>query len=365
TASIQPTSYWLIWSLLVGLCPVVISNSQLLKSPNTGEKELTKEAYLATLDPEIKKAYEHVEFDSPEQIDKAFADILALQNKKSWNETYTRIKSKIVTKTKKKINESVTLNIYSQKSSKSRPGLYWIHPGGFFFGDTDYEDFMMQRIAEELDFVVVSVNYRLWPAKYPEIFEDCYAGLRYVWDNAEKLSINKSQLAIGGASAGGGLAACCALRARDEKNDKEDKNPIEINFQWLIQPMLDDRTNLPSTVKLGLSPGWPSEANRLAWKHYLGGNYSKEHHPYAVAFRAEDLKGLPKTFIGVGSAEIFRDENIIFAQRLLDANVVVELNVYPGVTHGVDNYRIDNPFDKVAEEVREVNLNALKRAFRQ
>ena len=149
-------------------------------------------------------------------------------------------------------------------------------------------------------------------------------------ENSERLGIDKLRIAIGGGSAGGGLAAGLAMMARD-------RGEIELAFQLLIYPMIDDRNITPSSHTITDQRTWDREKNIFAWKAYLGdaeegGNVS----PYAAAARARDLSGLPPAYIAVGELDLFLDEDIEYAQRLLQAGVSTELHVYPGATHGFD-----------------------------
>ena len=180
--------------------------------------------------------------------------------------------------------------------------------------------------------VILSTNYRLAPeAPFPAPVEDCYASLKWLVENSENLGIDKSHIAIGGGSAGGGLAAGLVIMTRD-------RGEIDIAFQLLIYPMLDDRNITPSSYNITDKRTWDREKNIYAWKAYLGdsakdGNVS----PYAAAARAEDLSGLPPAYIAVGELDLFLDESIEYAQRLLQAGVRTELHVYPGATHGFDS----------------------------
>ena len=206
------------------------------------------------------------------------------------------------------------------------PCIYWMHGGGLVIGSNTMDDERFDRWCRVYSCVAVSVEYELAPeSTYPGPLEDCYAGLRWVHEHAEELGVDASRIGIGGASAGGGLAAGLALLARDRAE-------IDIAFQLLVYPMIDDRMITPSSQ--WDDPVWPPGANRFGWGSYLG-DLTGDDVPYtAAAARATDLTGLPPTFIAVGALDCFSDEDIDFAVRLRHAGVPTELHVYPGAPDG-------------------------------
>jgi acetyl esterase/lipase len=212
------------------------------------------------------------------------------------------------------------------------PALFWIHGGGYVFGSFEMEDLAAKQLAEGVQCVVVSVDYRLAPENpFPAPVEDCYAALRWLSIHSDELGVRKSRIAIGGASAGGGLAASLALLARDRKE-------VEVAFQLLIYPMIDDRNITPASDAIPDTLVWSRENNLIGWKSYLGHEPGVEGvSPYAAACRATDLSGLPPAYIAVGGLDLFLNENIEYARRLLKAGVPTELHVYPGAFHGFDS----------------------------
>ena len=235
------------------------------------------------------------------------------------------------------------------------PALFWIHGGGYVVGDIDQDDRLMQQIVTRVNCVAVSVDYRLAPEHpFPAPVEDCYAGLKWLFAHAGELGVDPSRIAIGGASAGGGLAAGLALLARDRAE-------VKVAFQLLIYPMIDDRNSTPASYEITDPRVWNRESNRLGWKAYLGRDGGGEGvSPYAAATRATDLAGLPPAFIPTGALDLFVDENIEYAQRLIQAGVATDLHVYPGAFHGFDIFA---PSAAVSKQFKTERDAALKRAL--
>ena len=172
--------------------------------------------------------------------------------------------------------------------------------------------------------MVVSVEYRLAPEHpHPAPVQDCYSALKWMAQNADELAFDLDRLAVVGGSAGGGLTIATTMMARDMGFPR-------ICFQMPLYPMIDDRNETPSSYEIMDVGIWDREGNIEAWEWYLGGNPADD---YAAPARAENLAGLPPTFIDVGELDLFRDEDIQFAARLIQAGVPTELHVYPGAYH--------------------------------
>ncbi len=208
------------------------------------------------------------------------------------------------------------------------PCFYSIHGGGYVIGTYDMDDAQFDALCVSHRCVGVSVEYRLSPeTAYPGPLEDCYVGLKWVYDNAASIGVDRTRIGIGGVSAGGGLAAGLALLARD-------RGEVPVLFQLLQCPMIDDSQSTVSSQIEGLII-WSKESNTYGWRSYLGDLYGTSDIPvYAAAARATDLAGLPPAFIAVGTADGFRDEDVAYATRLNQAGVPTELHVYPGLPHG-------------------------------
>lgn len=207
------------------------------------------------------------------------------------------------------------------------PCLFSIHGGGYVAGSYDMDDGSFDQLCPELGIVGVSVEYRLAPEDpYPAAIDDCETALRWTFDHAADLGIDPDRVGITGVSAGGGLCAALGLRARDAA--------LPVRFQLLDCPMLDDRMTTPSSQLDGLAI-WSKVSNAFGWSSYLGDLFGGDVPSDAAPARATDLAGLPPSYVCVGGADGFRDEDIDYAQRLMAAGVDTELHVYPGVPHGV------------------------------
>jgi acetyl esterase/lipase len=231
------------------------------------------------------------------------------------------------------------------------PCLYSIHGGGYILGTRDMDDMRFDRWCPKFGLVGVSVEYRLAPeTPYPGPLEDCYTGLQWVYDNSEKLGVDPGRIGIGGASAGGGLAAALALLCRD-------RGQLMPAFQMLIYPMLDDRR--ATTSSQWEVPIWKPDHNEFGWRAYLGPLYGSDDVPYLAApARATDLSGLPPTLIYVGTLDGFCDEDVIYAMGLYHAGVRTELHVYPGAPHGFDGFAATADVSKRARHDTEEWLTA-------
>jgi acetyl esterase/lipase len=250
----------------------------------------------------------------------------------------------------------VRVLIYNPPGATStKPGYLHIHGGGYIMGIPEMMDAQNKATAGEVGCVIVSVDYRLAPdTPHPGPVEDCYAALKWFHANAASLGVDPNRIAIGGESAGGGLSAGLGLLTRD-------RGEVPLAFQLLIYPMIDDRTVTRSDPHAFAGEFiWTAQSNHFGWHSLLGQAPGSDGvSPYAAAARAESVAGLPPTFISVGALDIFLDEDIDYAKRLLAAGVPTELHVYPGAYHG-----FDVAFDAdVTMRFRRDAVQALKRAL--
>ena len=209
------------------------------------------------------------------------------------------------------------------------PLVYDIHPGGFCLGSAADMHPRDAVIAREVGAVVASPDYRLAPEHpYPAPLEDCYAGLSWLIDNAGSLGIDPEHVAVYGMSAGGGLAAGLALLARD-------RGTPTIAFQYLAFPELDDRLTSGTMTRYIDTPLFHRPNALASWGHYLGelASGSTDVPAYAAPARAADLTGLPPAYVSVMQFDPLRDEGIDYARRLADAEISVELHLFPSTFH--------------------------------
>jgi len=253
-------------------------------------------------------------------------------------------------------NPDLTIHVINAEPGKGKPAVLHMHGGGYIGMSAKGDIASLQSIAGALDCVIVTVEYRLAPeTTYTGSIEDNYTGLRWLYRQAEDLGVDRKRIAVMGESAGGGHAALLALTARD-------RGEVPLIFQALSYPMLDDRTGATHVPASPIgSLGWSAEENRFGWRCLLGEEPGTGTVPAcAVPARHADLKGLPPAFIGVGSIDLFVEEDVEYARRLADAGVATELLVIPGAFHGFD---IVGAQTSVGMEFKAAKLAALRRAF--
>jgi acetyl esterase/lipase len=228
---------------------------------------------------------------------------------------------------------AASLRIYvinATAADRARPAILHTHGGGFVVGTAKGSLRSLQELALALECVIVTVDYRLAPeTPFPGALEDNYAALKWLYANAAELGVDRARIAVMGESAGGGHAAMLAIAARD-------RGEVPLVFQALIYPMLDDRTGSRREVPAHIGTLlWTRESNRFGWSSLLGVPAGSREVPHgAVPARAEHLGKLPPAFIGVGSIDLFVQEDIAYASRLIEAGVPTELFVAAGAYHG-------------------------------
>jgi acetyl esterase/lipase len=248
----------------------------------------------------------------------------------------------------------IRLRVYKPKMATTpTPILIWMHGGGYVVGKPEQDDGCCSYYAQELGITVFAVQYRYAPEyPFPTGLEDCYAALKSVVSQARDLGIDPNRIAVGGASAGGGLAAALVQLIHDRQEFK-------VAFQLLVYPMLDDRTVLRTEIDDSQNVTWTQKSNRFGWESYLGTACGEKTTPeYAVPARREDLSGLPPAWIGVGSLDVFYDEDVVYSKRLQASGTETELVVVEGAFHGFDVF---DPRILLVQDFRNSQLDAFRK----
>ena len=216
-----------------------------------------------------------------------------------------------------------------ENRKEKRPGILWIHGGGYVTGMASMVVFSCGRLlGEKLDAIVISPEYTLAASKpYPAAFEDCYRTLLYMWQHAEELGIDKDRIVVGGESAGGGLAAAVCIAARD-------RGTVKVAMQLPLYPMLDCCDTASSKDNHGLV--WNTRRNHQSWNRYLSGIGDGEIPPYASPSRESDYAGLPCCYTYVCDGEPFYQETLDYVMNLKRANVKADVDIYRGNIHSFD-----------------------------
>ncbi|MEJ8566323.1 alpha/beta hydrolase [Elongatibacter sediminis] len=307
----------------------------------------------AKIDPELRAGLAN----QPQGLDKLTRDTV-MQVRAERARMFQPVSTPAVSTTEHQVptqSGSVRVIVYRPSaqatSDTPAPGVLWVHGGGYVLGTA--EDDRALKIAQQIDAVVVSVDYRLAPENpFPAGVEDCHASLLWMVDEALALGIDPQRIAIAGQSGGGGMAAGLALLNRDRSGPA-------LALQLLLYPMID---NLHDTASGSIEdhPVWNRKTSLDAWEMYLNGAPGTAASPYAAAARAQDLTGLPPACICVGAEDLFRDECIDYARRLMAAGVAVELAVFPGLYHGGDLFV---PEAKISQRLQRSFLRSLADAL--
>jgi acetyl esterase/lipase len=250
----------------------------------------------------------------------------------------------------------VRVFVINAQPQQKRPVILYFHGGGFILGHAADSVLGLQQLAVEQNCVVVSVDYRLAPETiFPGSLEDNYTALLWLYQQADTLGVDKNRIILMGKSAGGGHAAMLAIAARDRAE-------VPIKQQILIYPMLDDRTGSSRQVPPWIGKFlWTTKSNNFGWSSLLGVPAGSDLVPYgAVPARVENLHGLAPAYIQVGAIDLFAEEDINYAQRLIQAGVPTELVVLPGMFHSAENVFRDA---EVSRQFKRLMADAIRRAL--
>lgn len=244
--------------------------------------------------------------------------------------------------------------IRPERVSGLAPVVIHCHPGGWILGTPETSGPTLVDIANNVDCVIVSVDYRLAPEHpFPAAHDDMFTALRCVRSNAQQLEIDTGRIILAGESAGANIAAGVALRCRDEGDDEG------IIGLSLVYAPLDDRTTVMPPHPYAGTIGLGADQMRFAWASYLGDVGTLDAWPYAAPARAENLGGLPPVFLAAGALDPVIEENLEFAQRLIRQGVATTLHVFSGAPHGFD--RLETA--QVTVQLRSLRNNHLKRCI--
>ncbi|HVU72790.1 MAG TPA: alpha/beta hydrolase [Mycobacteriales bacterium] len=249
------------------------------------------------------------------------------------------------------LGDGCSVRLYRPEGLATRaPALLWIHGGGFIIGNALQDQARCVALARSANVIVASVDYRLAPEHpFPAGLEDCYRALAWL---AARPEVDEARIAVGGASAGGCLAASLALLALERQ--------VRPAFQLLVYPMLDDRTALRPDRDPGVRRLWDAKSNRYAWSAYLGRpGGAADVSPVAAPARARELGALPPAWIGVGTVDLLYDEGVEYARRLREAGVACDVEVVDGAFHGFDVLRTT----AVARAFEAAQVEALRKAL--
>ncbi|MCR6633756.1 alpha/beta hydrolase fold domain-containing protein [Devosia sp.] len=235
--------------------------------------------------------------------------------------------------------------------------MYNIHGGGMMVGNRRMDVPRLVDLVLEFGIVAATVEYRLAPEHPdPAPVEDCHTGLVWMSASAEMLGIDPKRIVIMGGSAGGGLSAGVSLIARD-------RGTVKLAGQMLLCPMIDDTNTTPSSHHYLRGNTWTRQRNLLGWQSLLGDRVGTDAVSiYAAPYRATDLTNLPPAFIEAGSAEMFRDENVEYANRIWASGGTAELHIWSGGFHGFDFFA---PETELARAALDARRSWLKRIWAQ
>lgn len=225
----------------------------------------------------------------------------------------------------------ILVRSYTPNTPGPHSAMVYFHGGGWAYFSVDFYDAQLSNLSEKADCVIFSVNYQKAPEhKFPIPHDDCYAGLQWVFENASSLNIVKSQIGVGGDSAGGNLAAGVALRARDESS-------LNMAFQLLIYPCLGVNFETESYLKNAKGYGLSKRTMSWLWSLYLETEEDKAN-PYAVPLSAKNLRNLPPTIVITAEYDVLKDDGKRYAELLSEHKNSVVYKDFAGMIHGFFNY---------------------------
>ncbi len=282
----------------------------------------------------------------------------------SVDEARSRMRTTFITQDKpervyKVLNKSIPcpgykirLRVYKPSDSNDLPCIIYFHGGGWVLNDLDTHDAVCRSLANQVDAVIISVDYRRAPEyKYPTPIEDAYTATEWIFANTNKLGINASRIAIGGDSSGATQATVVCQMARD-------RGTFNIKFQWLVYPVTD--FYFPGTASYReMAEGYGINRDFMiwVWNKYIDEN-TDINDPYLCPLRAKDLTNLPPAFIMTANYDPLRDEGELYAEKLSLAGVNVKLKRYKNQMHGfiMQRKNIDTAIQAFSDAVNELKI---------
>ena len=230
----------------------------------------------------------------------------------------------------------------------------WFHGGGWVLGDLDTGEFKCRKLAHDVGCVVVSVDYRCAPeTPFPGAIDDCFAATLWAASSADELGVDPSHIAVAGDSAGGNLAACVALRARDAG--------LNLVFQLLVYPVIEANFDRASYSENAEGYLLTASAMKWFWDCYVP-NIADRNHPDVAPICASDLSGLPPALVMTAEFDPLRDEAEDYGQALKAAGVDTVTRRYIGMTHAFYMLPTETPVAEI-DAATDESTEALRWAF--
>ena len=286
------------------------------------------------LDPQVRAYLDHVaSLDPPPLESLPLAEARAL-----FDQTFTRLGGAPVEVGGVENVEAlgphgpIPIRIYHPVGEQApSPLLVFYHGGGYACGSLDSYDALCRMLTRESGFVVASVGYRLAPEHpAPVPGEDAYAAFVWLTANAATFGVDPTRVAVGGDSAGGGLAAGVALRARDSGGPP-------IMHQLLVYPAVGSEEGSASARAYGEGHGLTTARMKFYWECYVP-QPELAQLPYVLADNASSLRDLPPATVIIAECDPLHDMGVAYAERLRADGVPVELHVYDGMIHAFFSY---------------------------
>lgn len=245
----------------------------------------------------------------------------------------------------------IPARLWAASDEPGLPVLLYLHGGGFVVGGTNTCEGMCSQVAAQSGAAVVAIDYRLAPEhKYPAALEDCMAALRWLAEHGASLGLDTRRIAVGGDSAGGTLSALVALMARDER--------IALRLQALFYPSVQVGVRTESFNTYARATFLNGELLKWFEQHAGGGTLAERWHREPL--HAPDHRGVAPAWIGLAQCDPLTDDGHLYAAKLREAGVAVELQVWPGVIHDFINM---GRFLPEAGQAHTALAQALQKAF--